>query len=148
VAKGSPDCGVLKIGLSMFERFMERLRYFSSKSLMFSRAATIGFLPQLLPSRRSGDAAGPCGLSEGKKTEDGEMIPFRRASACRETVKFPVVPNLLYGLFDLKRASESWREPACGAPIGVRRFAPNPDANEITRETGAPSPPRVYDTSV
>ena len=126
--------------LSVFERFMERLRYFLALSLfnVFPLPQQSGFLRSFafagdLADRRWNVLVFP----EGKTTEDGEMIPFRSGiGLLAKQLNIPVVPIYLHGLFDLKLREQIFTRPGhvratIGAPV---RFAPNQDANEITRE--------------
>ena len=126
--------------LSLFERFMERLRYFLALSLfnVFPLPQQSGFLRSFafagdLADRRWNVLVFP----EGKTTEDGEMIPFRSGiGLLAKQLNIPVVPIYLHGLFDLKQRERISARPGrvratIGAPV---RFAPNQDANEITRE--------------
>ena len=126
--------------LSLFERFMERLRYFLALSLfnVFPLPQQSGFLRSFafagdLADRRWNVLVFP----EGKTTEDGEMIPFRSGiGLLARQLNIPVVPIYLHGLFDLKQRERILARPGrVRATIGVPvRFAPNQDANEITRE--------------
>lgn len=126
--------------LSVFERFMERLRYFLALSLfnVFPLPQQSGFLRSFafagdLADRRWNVLVFP----EGKTTEDGEMIPFRSGiGLLAKQLNIPVVPIYLHGLFDLKQRERILARPGrVRATIGVPvRFAPNQDANEITRE--------------
>src|SRR6267142_197809 len=126
--------------LSLFERFMERLRYFLALSLfnVFPLPQQSGFLRSFafagdLADRRWNVLVFP----EGKTTEDGEMIPFRSGiGLLAKQLNIPVVPIYLDGLFDLKQRERILARPGrvrvtIGVPV---RFAPNQDANEITRE--------------
>jgi long-chain acyl-CoA synthetase len=126
--------------LSLFERFMERLRYFLAVSLfnVFPLPQQSGFLRSFafagdLADRRWNVLVFP----EGKTTEDGGMLPFRAGiGLLAKQLNIPVVPIYLRGLFDLKQREHIFARPGhvqatIGAPV---RFAPDQDANEITRE--------------
>jgi long-chain acyl-CoA synthetase len=125
---------------SIFEHFLERLRYFLALSLfnVFPLPQQSGFLRSFtfagnLADRRWNVLVFP----EGKTTEDGEMMPFRSGiGLLAKQLNIPVVPIYLHGLFDLKQREQIFTRPGhvratIGAPV---RFAPNQDANEITRE--------------
>jgi long-chain acyl-CoA synthetase len=127
-------------GLSLFERFMERLRYFLALSLfnVFPLPQQSGFLHSFafagdLADRRWNVLVFP----EGKTTEDGDMMAFRSGiGLLAKQLNIPVVPIYLNGLFDLKQKEQIFTRPGhvratIGAPV---RFAANQDANEITRE--------------
>jgi long-chain acyl-CoA synthetase len=127
-------------GLSLFERFMERLRYFLALSLfnVFPLPQQSGFLHSFafagdLADRRWNVLVFP----EGKTTEDGDMMPFRSGiGLLANQLNIPVVPIYLHGLFDLKQKEQIFARPGhVRATIGVPvRFTANQDANEITRE--------------
>jgi len=127
-------------GLSLFHRFLERLRYFLALSLfnVFPLPQQSGFLRSFafagdLADRRWNVLVFP----EGKTTEDGDMLPFRAGiGLLAKQLNIPVVPIYLHGLFDLKEREQLLTRPGhvratIGAPV---RFAANQDANEITRE--------------
>jgi long-chain acyl-CoA synthetase len=126
--------------LSLFQRFLERLRYFLALSLfnVFPLPQQSGFLRSFafagdLADRRWNVLVFP----EGKTTEDGDMLPFRSGiGLLAKQLNIPVVPIHLHGLFDLKQREHIFARPGhvqatIGAPV---RFAPNQDANEIARE--------------
>ena len=127
-------------GLSLFERFLERLRYFLALSLfnVFPLPQQSGFLRSFafagdLADRRWNVLVFP----EGKTTENGDMLPFRSGIGLLvKQLNIPVVPIYLHGLFDLKLRERIIARPGhvhatIGAPV---RFAPNQDANEIAHE--------------
>jgi len=126
--------------LNLFERFMERLRYFLAVSLFN------GFpLPQQSGFLRSFAFAGDLAdrgwnvlvFPEGKTTEDGKMSPFRSGvGLLAKQLNIPVVPVFLRGLFDLKQKHQILTRPGhvratIGAPVC---FTGGQDADEITRE--------------
>jgi long-chain acyl-CoA synthetase len=126
--------------LSVFQRFLERLRYFLALSLfnVFPLPQQSGFLRSFafagdLADRRWNVLVFP----EGKTTEDGGMHPFRSGiGLLAKQLGIPVVPIYLHGLFDLKQREHIFARPGhvratIGAPV---RFASNQDANEITRD--------------
>ena len=126
--------------LSLFERFMERLRYFLALSLF-----NVFPLPQLSGFLRSFTFAGELAdrhwnvlvFPEGKTTEDGNIAPFRSGiGLLAKQLNIPVVPIYLHGLFEMKQRERIFARPGhVGATIGVPvRFTANQDAEEITRE--------------
>jgi long-chain acyl-CoA synthetase len=126
--------------LNLFERFMERLRYFLAVSLF-----NVFPLPQQSGFLRSFAFAGDLAdrgwnvlvFPEGKTTEDGNMMPFRSGiGLLAKQLNIPVVPIFLHGLFDLKQKHQILTRPGhvratIGAPV---RFIDGQDAGEITRE--------------
>ena len=126
--------------LGLFERFMERLRYFLALSLF-----NVFPLPQHSGFLRSFGFAGDLAdrgwnvlvFPEGKTSEDGNMTPFRAGiGLLAKQLNLPVVPIYLHGLFDLKQKEQILTRPGhvhatIGAPV---RLAPHRDAEEITRE--------------
>jgi long-chain acyl-CoA synthetase len=126
--------------LILFERFMERLRYFLALSLF-----NVFPLPQQSGFLRSFAFAGDLAdrgwsvlvFPEGKTTEDGKMSPFRSGIGLLvKQLNIPVVPIYLHGLFDLKQREQILTRPGhvratIGAPV---RFATNQGAEDITRE--------------
>jgi len=126
--------------LSLFERFMERLRYFLAVSLfnVFPLPQQSGFLRSFAFAGNLADRGwSVLVFPEGKTTEHGEMLPFRSGiGLLAKQLNIPVVPVYLDGLFDLKRRETIFARPGhvratIGAPV---RFEANHDANEITRE--------------
>jgi long-chain acyl-CoA synthetase len=126
--------------LSLFQRSLERFRYFLALSLfnVFPLPQQSGFLRSFafagdLADRRWNVLVFP----EGKTTEDGDMFPFRLGiGLLAKQLNVPVVPIYLHGLFDLKQRAQIVTRPGhvratIGAPV---RFASNQDASEITRE--------------
>jgi long-chain acyl-CoA synthetase len=125
---------------SLFERFMERLRYFLALSLfnVFPLPRQSGFLQSFrfagnLVDRHWNLLVFP----EGRTTEDGKMAPFRSGiGLLAKQLGIPVVPMYLDGLFDLKRAERIITRPGhvhvtIGSPI---RFGREDDPDHITRE--------------
>jgi long-chain acyl-CoA synthetase len=126
--------------LGLFERFMERLRYFLALSLfnVFPLPQQSGFLRSFAFAGNLADRGwNVLVFPEGKTTEDGIMLPFRSGiGLLAKQLNIPVVPVHLDGLFDLKQRETIFARPGhvratIGAPV---RFAANHDANEITRE--------------
>ena len=74
---------------------------------------------------------------EGKTTEDGKTAAFRSGiGLLAKQLNLPVVPIFLDGLFDLKQAKRIMAWPGhVRVTIGQpKRFSPEQDPNEITRE--------------
>src|SRR5579883_1107956 len=126
--------------LSLFERFMERLRYVLVTSLfnVFPLPQKSGFLESFHFAGNLAD----CGWNilvfpEGVTSETGEMVPFRSGiGMLAKQLNVPVVPVYLSGLFDLKKGNRILARPGhvrvtIGTPV---RFTHGQDANEITRE--------------
>jgi long-chain acyl-CoA synthetase len=126
--------------LSLFQRFLERLRYFLALSLfnVFPLPQESGFLQSFtfagdLADRRWNVLVFP----EGKTTEDGDMLPFRSGiGLLAKQLNLSVVPIYVQGLFDLRLHGRIFTRPGhvqvtIGAPV---RFASNQDANEVARE--------------
>src|SRR5215472_235006 len=124
----------------LFERFMERLRYFLALSLfnVFPLPRQSGFLQSFrfagnLVDRHWSLLVFP----EGRTTEDGKMAPFRPGiGLLAKQLGIPVVPMYLDGLFDLKRARRISTRPGhvhvtIGSPM---RFGREEDSDHITRE--------------
>ncbi len=126
--------------LTVFERFMERLRYFLASSLfnVFPLPQQSGFLKSFA---FAGDLADRgwniLVFPEGLTTEDGHMAAFRAGiGLLAKQLNIPVVPMRLAGLFDLRQENRILARPGhvqvtIGQPI---RFLPNQDPNEIARE--------------
>src|SRR5256886_891269 len=125
---------------SLFERFMERLRYFLALSLfnVFPLPRQSGFLRSFrfagnLVDRRWNLLVFP----EGRTTEDGKMAPFRSGiGLLAKQLGIPVVPVNLDGLYDLKQAERIITRPGhvrvtIGSPI---RFSREEDSDTITRD--------------
>jgi long-chain acyl-CoA synthetase len=126
--------------LSLFERFMERLRYVLVTSLfnVFPLPQQSGFLQSFtfagnLVDRNWNVLVFP----EGKTSEDGQMSAFRSGiGLLAKQLNVPVVPMYLDGLFPLKRENRILARPgqvrvAIGQPV---RFSPDQDADEIAHE--------------
>ena len=126
--------------LSLFQRFLERLRYFLASSLfnVFPLPQESGFLKSFA---FAGDLADRgwniLVFPEGRTTDDGHMAPFRSGiGLLAKQLNIPVVPMRLAGLFDLKQQNRILARPGhvqvtIGRPI---RFSPNQDPNEIAGE--------------
>ena len=124
----------------LFERLLERLRYFLVLSLfnVFPLPQQSGFLKSF---SFAGDLADRhwniLVFPEGQTTADGKMMPFRAGIGLLAThLNIPVVPISLQGLFDLKQHNRILARPGqvqvrIGAPV---HFAPDQDVNEIARE--------------
>lgn len=126
--------------LNVFERFMERLRYFLALSLfnVFPLPRESGFLQSFrftgnLVDRRWNILVFP----EGRTTEDGKMAHFRSGiGLLAKQLQIPVVPMYLDGLFDLKLAERIITRPGhvrvtIGSPV---RFSPDENPDDIARE--------------
>ena len=125
---------------NLFERFMERLRYFLALSLfnVFPLPRESGFLQSFrftgnLVDRRWNILVFP----EGRTTEDGKMAHFRSGiGLLAKQLQVPVVPMYLDGLFDLKQAERVITRPGhvrvtIGPPV---RFSRDDDPDDIARE--------------
>jgi long-chain acyl-CoA synthetase len=124
----------------VFQRFVERLRYFLALSLfnVFPLPKESGFLQSF---SFSGDLADRgwnlLVFPEGKTSDDGEMAPFRAGiGLLAKRLNLPVVPIRLDGLFDLKRDERILARPGhvratIGQPV---HFSPDQDPHEIARE--------------
>jgi long-chain acyl-CoA synthetase len=125
---------------SLFDRFMERLRYFLALSLfnVFPLPKQSGFLQSFrfagnLVDRRWNILVFP----EGRTTEDGKMDHFRSGiGLLAKQLQIPVVPMHLDGLFDLRQAERIITRPGhvrvtIGRPV---RFSRDDDPDEIARE--------------
>ena len=125
---------------SLFQRFLERLRYFLASSLF-----NVFPLPQESGFRKSFAFAGELAdrgwnilvFPEGRTTDDGQMLPFRSGiGLLAKHLNIPVVPMRLTGLFALKQNNRILTRPGhvqvtIGQPI---RFSPDQGPNEIARE--------------
>jgi long-chain acyl-CoA synthetase len=126
--------------LRLFQRFLERLRYFLASSLfnVFPLPQESGFLKSFA---FAGDLADRgwniLVFPEGRTTDDGRVAPFRSGiGLLAKQLSIPVVPMRLAGLFDLKQQNRILTRPGhvqvnIGRPI---RFSPDQDPNEIARE--------------
>jgi long-chain acyl-CoA synthetase len=126
--------------LSLFERFMERLRYVLVTTLfnVFPLPQQSGFLQSFSFAGNLADRNwNVLVFPEGKTTDDGETLPFRSGiGLLAKQLNIPVVPMYLDGLFPLKRDNRILARPGqvrvtIGRPL---RFPAEQDANEITRE--------------
>jgi len=125
---------------SLFERFMERLRYFLALSLfnVFPLPKQSGFLQSFSFAGNLVDRGwNVLVFPEGKTTEDGKMTTFRSGiGLLAKQLNIPVVPMFLDGLFDLKQSQRIIARPGhvrvtIGRPL---RFLPEQNPEEITRE--------------
>jgi len=126
--------------LSLFERFLERLRYVLVTTLfnVFPLPQQSGFLQSF---QFAGDLAdrgwNTLVFPEGQTTETGHMVPFRAGiGLLAKQLNVPVVPIHLSGLFYLKARNRIFAKPgqvrvAIGAPV---RVSPEQDPNDIARE--------------
>ena len=124
----------------LFERFMERLRYFLASSLfnVFPLPQESGFLKSF---NFAGDLADRgwniLVFPEGLTSEDGRMAAFRSGiGLLAKQLNIPVVPMKLEGLFDLKQENRILTRPGhvrvtIGPPV---RFSADQDVTEIARE--------------
>jgi long-chain acyl-CoA synthetase len=124
-------------GLSVFERILERIRYFLALSLF-----NVFPLPQQSGFRKSFAFAGDLVdhqwnllvFPEGKTTDDGQMSPFRAGiGLLAKQLSIPVVPMYLEGLFDLKADKRTVARPGhvqvrIGVPVS---FAADEDETEV-----------------
>lgn len=126
--------------LSMFERFMERLRYYLACSLfnVFPLPQKSGFLQSFTFVGSLADRGwNILVFPEGQTTVDGAIVPFRSGiGLLAKQLNIPVVPIYLSGLYDLKQNQRITAPPGhvqvtVGAPL---RFAPGQDPTEITLE--------------
>lgn len=126
--------------LSLFERFMEHLRYFLALSLfnVFPLPKQSGFLHSFAFAGNLVDRGwNILVFPEGITTPTAEMAPFRSGiGLLSKQLNIPIVPMHLDGLYDLKQKERTFAWPGhvkvtIGAPVS---FSPDQDANEITRE--------------
>ena len=126
--------------LSLFERFMERVRYVLVVSLfnVFPLPQKSGFLQSFAFAGNLADRNwNILVFPEGLTTETGAMVPFRSGiGLLAQQLKIPVVPMHLEGLFDLKQKERIHARPGhvrvtIGAPV---RFSADQDAAEIARD--------------
>ncbi|HEX5435319.1 MAG TPA: 1-acyl-sn-glycerol-3-phosphate acyltransferase, partial [Candidatus Angelobacter sp.] len=126
--------------MSLLQRWREKLRY----------ALVVTFfnvfpLPQRAKFRESFHFAGEMAdkgysvliFPEGKRTETGEMNPFRSGIGLLATqLNLPVIPMRIDGLFRFKAAKKHYAPPGAvqvriGDPV---RFDPGAEPEEIARE--------------
>jgi long-chain acyl-CoA synthetase len=126
--------------LSLFDRFLEHLRYFLALSLfnVFPLPQKSGFLQSFQFAGSLVDRGwNILVFPEGKTTENGEIIPFRSGiGLLARQLNIPVVPMYLDGLFPLKQAERLVARPGTvrvtiGQPV---RFSADQDTNEVARE--------------
>jgi long-chain acyl-CoA synthetase len=126
--------------LGLFERFMERLRYFLSLSLfnVFPLPRESGFLQSFgfagdLVDRGWNVLVFP----EGRTTDDGQILAFRAGiGLLAKQLKIPVIPMHLSGLQELKESGRRFTRPGrvrvkIGAPVC---FDASQDPEEIAAE--------------
>jgi long-chain acyl-CoA synthetase len=126
--------------MKLFERFMERLRYYLALSLfnVFPLPQYAGFLKSFsfvgdLADRGWNILVFP----EGVTSEDGKMVHFRSGiGLLAKQLNLPIIPMRLSGLIDLKQQNRILARPGhvqvtIGEPV---RFSVEQDANEIARE--------------
>ena len=125
---------------NLFDRFLERLRYFLVLSLfnVFPLPKQSGFLQSFrfagnLVDRRWNILVFP----EGRTTDDGKMTQFRSGiGLLAKHLQIPVVPLHLGGLFDVKENQQIITRPGqvrvtIGPPV---RFSREADPDDISRE--------------
>jgi long-chain acyl-CoA synthetase len=126
--------------LSVFERLMERLRYFLVSELfnVFPLPKQSGFLQSFHFAGELVDRGWNILIfPEGLTSEDGRMSSFRSGiGLLAKQLNIPVVPIHLAGLFDLKKQNRRITRPghvrvSIGPPV---RYSPDHDPNEITRD--------------
>jgi long-chain acyl-CoA synthetase len=126
--------------LSLFERFLERLRYVLVTSLfnVFPLPQHSGFLQSFQFAGELADRGwNTLVFPEGQTTVSGEMVPFRAGiGLLAKQLNIPVVPVHLSGLFDLKTDKRIFAGPGhvqvtIGDPV---RISPEQDPNEIARD--------------
>ncbi len=125
---------------NLWERFMERLRYFLVITLfnVFPLPQRSGFLHSF---KFAGDLVDRgwnlLVFPEGKTTVDGNMIPFRSGvGLLAKQLNIPVLPMYLDGLFPLQQEKRIIAKPGTvtvtiGEPVN---FAPDQNPNEIAAE--------------
>jgi long-chain acyl-CoA synthetase len=125
---------------SVFERFMERLRYFLALSLfnVFPLPRQSGFLRSFSFAGNLVDRGwNILVFPEGRTSEDGQMAHFQSGiGLLAKRLNLPVVPMFLDGLFDLKQEERILTAPGhvrvtIGEPVS---FSSVQDADEIARE--------------
>jgi long-chain acyl-CoA synthetase len=126
--------------LNLFERLLERLRYFLALSLF-----NVFPLPQQSGFLRSFNFAGDLAdrgwnvlvFPEGKTTEDGNISTFRSGTGLlAKHLNLPIVPIYLQGLFELKQHDRILARPGhvqvtIGAPVYITS---DQNADEIARD--------------
>lgn len=124
----------------LVRRWLDRLDY-----VLVSAFFNVFSLPQKAKYRQSFRFAGEladqgCNVlifPEGRRTDTGEMSPFRSGIGLLAThLNLPVIPMRIDGLFPLKVAKKHYAKPGTiqiriGAPI---RFEPTADAEEIAQD--------------
>jgi long-chain acyl-CoA synthetase len=124
----------------LLRRWLDRLDY-----VLVSAFFNVFSLPQRAKYRESFRFAGELAdkgynvliFPEGRRTETGEMSPFRSGIGLLAThLNLPVIPMKINGLFPLKAAKKRYAKPGTiqvhvGEPI---RFDDEADAEEIARK--------------
>jgi long-chain acyl-CoA synthetase len=124
----------------VLSRWREKLRYF-----LIATFFNVFSLPQRAKYRQSFRFAGEMAdngynvviFPEGKRTETGEMSPFRSGIGLLATqLNLPVIPMRIDGLFPFKIAKKHYAPPGAvqvriGEPI---TFEPDADPEEIAKE--------------
>src|SRR5579864_2263862 len=125
---------------SFLKRWWEQLQYALTAAFF-----NVFSLPQRSKYRESFRFAGELAdkgysvviFPEGRRTETGEMSPFRSGiGLLAAQLNLPVIPMRIDGLFPLKAAKKHFASPGTiqvciGEPVS---FAPSTDAEEIARE--------------
>src|SRR5215471_14546238 len=124
----------------LLRRWLDRLDY-----VLISALFNVFSLPQRAKYRESFRFAGELAdkgysvliFPEGRRTETGEMSPFRSGIGLLAThLNLPVIPMRIDGLFPLRAAKKHYARPGTiqvrvGGPV---RFEPTADAEEIAKE--------------
>jgi long-chain acyl-CoA synthetase len=124
----------------LLRRWLDRLDY-----VLVSALFNVFPLPQRAKYRESFRFAGELAdngynvliFPEGRRTETGEMSPFRSGIGLLAThLNLPVIPMRIDGLFPLRAAKKHYARPGTiqvrvGEPV---RFEPTADAEEIAKE--------------
>jgi long-chain acyl-CoA synthetase len=124
----------------VLSRWREQLRYF-----LIATFFNVFSLPQRAKYRQSFRFAGEMAdngysvviFPEGKRTETGEMNPFRNGIGLLATqLNLPVIPMRIDGLFAFRTAKKHYAPPGAvqvriGDPL---RFEPDADPEEIAKE--------------
>src|SRR5215469_6725368 len=127
-------------GRSFQRRWLDRLDY-----VLVSAFFNVFSLPQRAKYRESFRFAGELAdkgynvliFPEGRRTETGEMSPFRSGIGLLAThLNLPVIPMRIDGLFPLRAAKKHYAKPGTiqvrvGEPV---RFDPTSGAEEIAKE--------------
>jgi len=126
-----------------FRRWLDRVDYWLAVGLfnLFPLPRRSGFRQSFHYAGESVDRGySVLVFPEGEYTPDGQVQPFRTGIGLLvESLRLPVVPMRIDGLFELKRAGKRMAPPGAvrvslGAPV---EFEPETDAGEITRRLEA-----------